>query len=249
MARAAAPPDAPVVAETNGQVPRPPTRGLFGRVRGTLALAVVFAVLAGLFYLVAVGGNSGVQVAVAARDLRPGDSLGAGAVRYVDVSGSAGVVRTLVRPADLDSLRGSVLSHAVTAGSMLSRDDVVAAGTGAQQRSMSIPVDAEHAAGGAIVVGDVVDVIDGGDSNAAPSYALTGARVLAVSRPSTGGLGAGSAKSSITVALPDGPIPDGRPALAVAAAVGHGKVEVVRSTGAPALPASATRPAASGSGG
>lgn len=249
MTRVVAPPGPGVAAETNGQVPHLPSRGLFGRVRGTLAVAVVFAVLAGLFYLVAVGGNSGVQVAVAARDLRPGDSLEPGAVRYVDVSGSAAVVATLVRPDDVASLRGSVLSHPVTAGSVLTRDDVVPAGTGAQPRSMSIPVDPEHAAGGSVAVGDVVDVIDGGDSNAPPSYALTGARVLAVSRPSTTGLGSGAAKSSITIALPDGPLPDGRPALAVAAAIQRGKVEVVRSTGAAALPPAATRAATSGSGG
>ena len=34
------------MAETNGQLPAPPRRGLFGRVRGSLAIAVVFSVLA-----------------------------------------------------------------------------------------------------------------------------------------------------------------------------------------------------------
>lgn len=239
MTRVAAPPGAPAVVEPNGQVPAPPRRGLFGRVRGSLALAVICAVLAGLFFLVAVNGRSGTQVAVAARDLRPGDTLDPGALRYVDVRGSDAVLTTLVRAGDVASLRDSVLSHPVRSGSVLTRDALVPAGV--QPRSMSIPVDAEHAAGGAIVVGDLVDVIDGGETGAAPSYALTGARVLAVSRPTGGALGSGAAKSSITVALPDGPVPDGRAALAVAAAIRHDKVEVVRSTGAAALPPALAR--------
>jgi len=245
MARVLAPPGAPVVTESNGQIPAPPRRGLFGRVRGSLALAVVCAVLAGLFFLVAVNGQAGTQVAVAARDLRPGNALDAGAVRYVDISGSKAVLATLVRSGELDSLRGSVLSHPVPAGSVLSRADLVPAGAGTQPRSMSIPVDAEHAAGGSIAVGDLVDVIDGGDTGGTPSYALTGARVVAVSRPGGGTLGSGSAKPSITVALPDGPLPDGRVALAVAAAIQHNRVEVVRSTGAASLPAAANRGASS----
>jgi Flp pilus assembly protein CpaB len=212
-------------------------------VRGSLAIAVVFSVLAGLFFLAAVNGRSGTQVAVAARDLRPGDPIDEGAVRYVDVSGPGAVLATLVRSGDLDALRGSVLSHPVPSGAVLSRDDLVPAAAGSQPRWMSIPVDAEHAAGGSIAVGDIVDVIDGGDTGGTPSYALTGARVVAVSRPSGGALGSGSGKSSITVALPDGPLPDGRAALAVATAIRHDKVEVVRSTGAASLPAAAALPA------
>lgn len=229
-----------VPAETNGQaIGPPPPRSAFSRVRGSLALAVVLAIFAGLFYLAAASGQSGQQVAVAARDLRPGEALDAGALRYVDVSGSKAFIATLLRPKDMAAVRGFVLIHGVAGGSAVGRDDVASAATaaGSQARSMSIPVDTEHAAGGSVRVGDVVDVIDGGENAGAASYAVTGVQVVAVSKPTTGGIGGSSAKSSITVALPDGAQPDGQAALRVATAIDHGKVQIVRSTGAAALPA------------
>ncbi len=241
MARALSVGAPAVHAETNGQsLGAAPHRSAFSRVRGSLALAVVFAVLAGLFYLVAANGHSGVQVAVASRDLRVGETIDAGAVSYVDVSGSKALLATLLRPQDMASVQGFVLTHAVVKDAAVGRGDVVPAGAGSQARSMSIPVDAEHAAGGTIQVGDTVDVIDGGDNGSAPSFAATGVQVVGVSRPSTGALGGGSTKSFIAVALPDGPQPDGQAALRLAAAIDHAKVEVVRSTGAASLPAAVT---------
>jgi len=230
-----------VPAETNGaSLGPPPRRSAFSRVRGSLALAVVFAVLAGLFYLAAAASNSGVQVGVASRDLRAGEALEGTALRYVDVSGSKAFLATLLRPRDMASVRGFVLTHPVGNGAAVGRGDLVPAGAATQARSMSIPVDAEHAAGGTIQVGDIVDVIDGGDNASAPSYAVTGVQVVAVSKPSSASLGGAGSKSFIAVALPDGPQPDGQAALRLAAAIGHAKVEVVRATGAASLPPAAT---------
>lgn len=230
---------APVESNANGQLGPPPRRSPLSRVRGSLALAVVFAVLAGLFYLLAASGGSGESIAVAARDLRAGEALDAGVVRYVEVSGAPAFMATLLGPEDLAQVNGFVLTHAITEGSPIGHGDLVSPAAGAQARSMSIPVEDEHAAGGAIGVGDIVDVIDGGENGVAPSYAVTGVQVVAVSAASDGTLGSSGNKSWIAVALPDGPLFDGQAALRLAAAIQHGKVEVVRSTGAPPLPASA----------
>jgi Flp pilus assembly protein CpaB len=224
-------------ADANGHgLGTPPRRPLLSRVRGSLALAVVLAALAGLFYLAAAGSQSGVQVAVAAHDLRAGDALDSGSLRYVDAGGSKSFLAGFLRPEDLSSVRGSVLAHPVAAGTAIARADLISSAAGGQARTMSIPVDAEHAAGGAIRVGDVVDVIDGGENGAAPTYALTGAQVVAVARPSGSTLAAAGAQPSITVALPDALIDNGQAALRVAAAIDHGRVEVVRATGAAVLP-------------
>ncbi|MCA1656838.1 MAG: SAF domain-containing protein [Actinobacteria bacterium] len=234
MARALSP--TVTTTESNGRVlAAPPRRSALSRVRGSLALAVVFAVLAALFYLVAAGGQGGVPVAVAAHDLQAGEALDDAAVRFVDVSASEQFLATLVGPEDMAGLRGGVLSRPIANGTAVGRADVVAATAGGQARSMSIPVEPEHAAGGALQVGDLVDVIDGGDSAGPPSYAVTGVRVVAVSSRRSGTVGSAASKSWITVALPDGPLPDGQAALAMAAAIAHGKVEVVRSTGAAVL--------------
>jgi Flp pilus assembly protein CpaB len=235
MARVLTSPAVDTAANGLGLGP-PPRRRLLSRVRASLALAVVLAVLAGLLYLAAAGGRSGVQVAVAARDLRAGEPLDPGALRYVDAGGSKAFLAGFLRPQDLASVRGSVLAHPVAAGTAIARTDLVPAAAGGQARTMSIPVDAEHAAGGAIRVGDVVDVIDGGENGAAPTYAVTGVAVVALSRPSGNTLAAAGAKPSITVALPDAAADNGQAALRVAAAIDHGRVEVVRATGAAVLP-------------
>src|SRR4051812_24605576 len=145
---------APSPTQTNGQVPAPPRRPFFSRVRGNLAVAVVFAVLAGFFNLLAVGGRAGEPVAVAARDLRGGETFDAGAVRYLDVKGSKAFMATLLRPADVGSMNGFVVTHAVTAGSPVGRDDLAASAAPSQQRSMSVPVPPERAVGGGVRVGD-----------------------------------------------------------------------------------------------
>lgn len=215
--------------QTNGQLPAPPRRPFFSRVRGNLAVAVVFAVLAGLFNLLAVGGRSGTPVAVASRDLRAGETFDAGAVRFLDVSGSKAFIATLLRPADVAAMGGFVLTHSLTSGSPVSRDDVAASAAPSQQRSMSIPVPEEKAVGGTVRVGDHVDVIDGGGNGIDPSYVVTDVEVLGVSKGSDS-LSSTSHNSFVTVA-----VPDGGAALRLAGAIERNKVQILRSTGATPL--------------
>ncbi|PLS75322.1 MAG: hypothetical protein CYG61_07985 [Actinobacteria bacterium] len=96
---------------------------------------------------------------------------------------------------------------------------------------MSLPVERQHAVGGALRPGDRVDVIDGAEA----SFVVTNAEVLAVPNLSNGNL-SGTGSYAITIAV------DAQGALRLAAAIAGGKVEVVRSTGAEALPPPSASP-------
>jgi hypothetical protein len=89
-------------------------------------------------------------------------------------------------------------------------------------RSMSVPVAREHAAGGLVEIGDVVDVIsvvDGG-----PAYVVTGVEVVGVAAES-GGIGAAGGYFVVLAV-------DSGQALDLASAIDSGSLEVLRSSGA-----------------
>ncbi|MDP9389220.1 MAG: RcpC/CpaB family pilus assembly protein [Actinomycetota bacterium] len=213
------------LAEGDRVVPTPPRRPVTTRVPPSLALAVVAAVLAALFYLRATGGPEGVLVAVAARDIAAGEAVGAGDFRFSEVATSSRVLATLVPRKDLAALDGAIATRGIVEGSPLLRADLVAPAAGGVQRAMSLPVEREHAVGGALRPGDRVDVIDGAEG----SYVVTNTEVLAVPNLSSGTLSA-TGDYAITIAV------DAQGALRLAAAIAGGKVEVVRSTGAEVLP-------------
>ena len=214
------------LAEGDRVVPAPPRRPVTTRVPPSLALAVVAAVLAALFYLRATGGPEGVLVAVAARDIVAGEAVGTGDFRFSEVAASPRVLATLVRRKDLAGLGGAIATRGIVEGSPLLRADLVARAAGGGQRAMSLPVEREHAVGGALRPGDRVDVIDGAEG----SYVVTNAEVLAVPNLSSDTLSGTTGNYAITIAV------DAQGALRLAAAIAGGKVEVVRSTGADALP-------------
>lgn len=206
-------------------VPAPPRRPVTTRVPPSLALAVVAAVLAALFFLRATGGPEGVLVAVAARDIAAGEAVAIGDLRFSEVAASPRVLATLVPRKDLAALDGTIATRGIVEGSPLLRADLVAPAAGGGQRAMSLPVEREHAVGGALRPGDRVDVIDGAEG----SYVVTDAEVLAVPSLSSGTL-SGTGTYAITIAV------DAQGALRLAAAIAGGKIEVVRSTGADVLP-------------
>ncbi|MGH9165312.1 MAG: RcpC/CpaB family pilus assembly protein [Acidimicrobiales bacterium] len=195
--------------------------------------SLVVAIVAGLFatggFLVVTSSHTGSQVAVAARDLRAGEVVEDGSLRFIDLTASDAVLATMVRPVDMASIRGSVATHSITAGSVVSRSDLAPAAAPAQQRAMSIPIEPEHAVGGSLQRGDVVDVVD--SSGAEAAYVVTGAEVLSVGRQEAKGLGGVSSKYAVTIAV------DERAALRVSGAIERGKMDIVRATGAPAAAA------------
>ena len=185
---------------------------------------VTAALLAFVLVMAVLGDRSAkVTVAVAAHDIAPGATIGTGEVRLVEIPADSPLVGALVTA---EALAGGdkVASRRVAAGAVLSRSDL-AKGVEASSRSMSIPVSPEHAVGGQLGAGDLVDVIDG--SVAPAQYVLRQAEVLAVaSRSATRGLAQVRSEYYVTITV------DPDSALRLAAAIAAGKLELVRASGA-----------------
>jgi Flp pilus assembly protein CpaB len=91
---------------------------------------------------------------------------------------------------------------------------------------MSIPVTSEHAAGASIVPGDRIDVISVVDG--LPGFVAEALEVVAVSDADQGALSVGAGYYVVVAVEPD-------EALALAAAIDSGSLDLVRATGAPAI--------------
>ncbi len=217
-----------------GTVPgRPRGRRVRSRWTAGHVLPVVLAVLAAVFVLAGLRDRSAtVKVPVAARAIPAGMEVDTADTRLVSAHRSDGIlVGGLLSRAELGG--GWVAAVNIGAGQAITRSEVTAAGrAGSGLGSMSIPVPVADADGGAIAVGDQVDVIEASGGGA--SYVAAGLRVLAVAPAQTSGvLGGASSSYYVTVAV------DRATALRIAAAVGTGAstgtssggVEVVRSTG------------------
>lgn len=214
---------------------------------------VLLAVLAAVLVLAVLRDRSAtVLVPVARAPIPAGGRVNGSDTRLVSLHRSDRAVVSGLLPAG-DLGEGWVAVSRIDAGEPIARGSVthgLVAGSGLG--SMSIPVPADRADGGAIVAGDRVDVIV--SSGGGASYAAQGLRVVAVSSTTTSGVLAGATSDFyITVAV------DRPTALRLAAALGAsgatgstGGLEVVRSTGetASAQPGSYRTPpsAAGGSG-
>ncbi|HMG45502.1 MAG TPA: RcpC/CpaB family pilus assembly protein [Acidimicrobiales bacterium] len=167
-----------------------------------------------------------VQVPVAREAIGPATEITEGMVRFVEV------------PADSPLASGMVAQDALAGGGLYARrqiaaeeplvegavvDDVPDDG----QRSMSVPVPREHAAGGTLGVGDRVDVIYMADR---PVFAVTDAEVLAIGDETSGSNGRPAGEYHLVLAV------DAAETLRLAAALDSGKLDVVRATGAPPAP-------------
>ncbi|MEW6474327.1 MAG: SAF domain-containing protein [Actinomycetota bacterium] len=217
-----------------------PTRSWTARSRRSLlarfSTAHGLMVLAGLLTFVLVvsatkGSDARLAVAVATNDIPAGAAVGAGLLRRVELPAGAELARSTV-PWNGIGAGDRVTARPIAAGEFLRPSDLVpAAGSGrAQLRAMSIPVKAERAVGGTLRVGDRVDVVDVVDGS--PRWVVTGAQVIEVpSAPSARGIvrDAGAAYHVVVEV-------DAVQALALAQALSHDNVSVIRSTGAPPPP-------------
>ena len=164
-------------------------------------------------------------VAVAATDLVPGRTVRPEDLRIVEIDAGPEVLATLVNDPTLGV--GQVVTRLIPAGDLVRTSDLEATATFDRQRAMSIPVARSHAAGGAISVGDRVDVIAVVEDKA--HFVAAGAEVIEVSSPGEGAL-SGGAEFFVVISV------DSQTALDLAGALNTGDIEVVRSTGAPPVP-------------
>jgi len=186
-------------------------------VAGLLAFVLVLAVLRDR--------GATVAVAVASRDLPAGVAIGPDDVRMVEIPADSALRTSLVGAARLGDGRRWITAHALTEGEALTTSTLATPGAPGGLRAMSIAVAREHAAGGQLSAGDVVDVIDVASGRA--EFVVRGAPVLGVaSSGARHGLGDVGGAFYVTVGV------DSDAALRLAAALANGKVEVLRATGA-----------------
>jgi Flp pilus assembly protein CpaB len=184
---------------------------------GLLAMLLVFSVLRER--------DTTSQAAVAGSEIRAGATIGRASFRLADVHVPSDVRGRLLDAASLARLRGWIATRTILPGELVSRGDLRPPAAPSALRAMSIPVEASHAVGGSLAAGDRVDVIQV-DEDGRARYVVSGAQLLAVSRPESGVIGAASGASSITVAV------DAHQALRLATAIRSQRFEIVRSTGA-----------------
>lgn len=188
-----------------------------------IALAVVLAFVLNILALQDRGAS--VLVAVADRPITSGSVLAADMVRLVPVDAGFDGLDSLVTEERLPALMGSVLARALPEGSVVDLASLSPAGSAAGKRAMSLPVEESRAAGGSLVPGDRVDVIAVFDG--APVFVVAGAEVISVPQAGSGSFG--GTDYHIVVGV------DADEALALAQAMAAGRIDLVRSTGAPAI--------------
>jgi len=186
-----------------------------------IAVVVILAFVLNL--LVLRDRSSTTLVAIARQPLSTGSVLTPGGVRFIPVDSDFEALDHLITEDSLTSYEGWTLDRAIPEGGILDTSALVPPGDGSGLRTMSIPIDREHAAGGSLVAGDRVDVISVADG--IPTFVATDLEVTGVAAESSSGIGIIAAYHVVLSVNAD-------QALALAAALDSGSLEIVRSTGA-----------------
>ncbi len=145
-------------------------------------------------------------------------------IRLVPVPTDFVGLDSLLTKSEALAAEGWIVDRPIGASAIIEASAVVEPGGPSGLRSMSIPVNPEHAAGGAIRSGDRVDIISVSDGQA--SFVVSDVGVIGVANASGDAFGV-SGDYFIVVGV------DADQALALAEAMASGSVELLRSTGAP----------------
>jgi Flp pilus assembly protein CpaB len=212
------------LAETRGAGTSPAAKRLgFSRPSLSHVLIALAVVLAFTFNFLALQDRAEtVLVAVANGPVEAGSRLTREDVRFVPVDANFEGLSTLVGEDRWDSVSGWVATRAIPDSGVVSVETLTRPLAGEGMRSMSIPVSREHAAGGLLEVGDVVDVISTGTGG--PEFVVVGAEVVGVAGDA-GGIG-GVSGYFVVLAV------DATQALRLAGAIDAGSLEVIRASGA-----------------
>lgn len=202
-------------------------RSPFSRLSAAHLLMVLAAVLAFAVNLVVLRSHDETVAVVAmATEVATGATVTPADFQAVEVDVSPQVLGALLIWEQVGELSGKVAARTLLPGELASRAAFIDPASGAGRRAMSVPIDPAHAVGGAIVAGDRIDLIHVGEAGA--TYVIVDAEVLTVNLVDRASLG-GSAAFSVVIAV------ESSDALAVAAAIRDGEIEIVRSTGAPPI--------------
>ena len=176
----------------------------------------------------------GVEVAVAAHEIRGGETVNAGDFRTERVQMGRELLATFVRARDVRGLRGRIATSTIASGEPLIRRELRPRAAKAGLRAMSIPIDPARAVGGRLAAGDRIDVLFAGDREV--SIIVRDAEVLAVDAKGRGGIGETSSPFTVTIAV------DARQSQLLAAAIADGDISIARTTGALSSAGTAPQP-------
>ncbi|HEX6220928.1 MAG TPA: hypothetical protein VF115_07525 [Acidimicrobiia bacterium] len=217
----------PTTALREAGSPKAARRRARRRPSATHVLIAVVVILAFVLNLLVLRDRSSTTlVAVARQPLTTGSVLTRDIVRFVPVDSGFEGLQHLVNEESLADYEGWVLDRAIVEGGLLDTSALVQPGDTSGLRSMSLPVDREHAAGGTLVAGDRVDVISVEDG--VPAFVATDLEVTGVAEAASGAIGAMGNYHVVLSVTSD-------QSLALAAALDAGSLEIIRSTGAESI--------------
>ncbi|MFN2555587.1 MAG: SAF domain-containing protein [Nitriliruptorales bacterium] len=203
-----------------------PRRGILHQLSLGHWLMIVAGLLAALVnFTVLRASENSARVAVASGDIRPGEKVRPDSFRLTKVHAGNEILGPFLTQEELEDVGGRVAIRPIAAGAFITEGDLSGRGTESGLRWMSIPVEPAHAAGGALTVGDRVDVVQVVDGKV--QLIAAGAEVVAAGKPADDGFG-GLSQYSVTLAV------DVPTMLRLAAGLHGDSLEIVRSTGAEA---------------
>lgn len=192
-------------------------------VRTVLGLALFFcSVIAGQ-YLVSAPTPS-TQLWVAAHDIAPGTIVEAGDLETVEADLSPEAMEHYALAST--DLAGAYVARGIPAGQLVPLASLSNQAPSAS-RQMTVPVEAEHAVGGALMVGDLIDVLvtlDAGRPSARTAVLVSQAEVIDVVQ-AAGSFGSEGSPIGVTI----GVSADDAPRLALA--LRTGEIDIVRAVG------------------
>ncbi len=212
------------IGEARGAVGAP-RRKLTGRFSSGHLVMIVAGLLGMVLGIAALRHEpGGVEVAVAAHQIRAGESVTAGDFRSARVQMQQRLLVTFVRARDVGQLRGRIATTTIESGEPVIRRELRLRAAKAGLRAMSIPIDPSRAVGGRLATGDRIDVLFAGDREV--SIIVRDAEVIAIDAKGRGGIGETSSPFTVTIAV------DARQSQLLAAAIADGDISLARTTGA-----------------
>jgi Flp pilus assembly protein CpaB len=204
-------------------------RALTSRVSTGHVVMVLAGVLGALLTLSALRAADNTRPVLAATsDIATGSVVDAHSFRATRVHVGSAVLATLFDASELAELRGRVVVERIPAGALVTREAVRRVAEGNDPRAMSFPIPRSRAVGGALVVGDRVDVLSVVRNSGRSGYVATDIQVLAFTSSGSGPL-QGSDDASVTIAVASDA------AARIASALETGTITLVRATGATPL--------------
>jgi Flp pilus assembly protein CpaB len=222
-----------VAATSDAALVHAPKRGPRSRL-STGHVVMVVAGLGGMVLTLAAlrADTGGAGVAVASRDIRPGEVIAARDFHVEHIRADHTLLSTIVGQRAAASLRGQIAVTSIADHALIPRGAVRPRAARAGLRAMSIPLDPSVAVSGRLAAGDRVDVLAADQKGAA--IIVADAEVLGVDARERGGIGESSSPFTVTIAV------DAPQSMLVAAAIADGHISIARTTGARPSTASPT---------